>query len=326
MYSRLLITGEILILLRSLAAKYGIDEALILQDLHLAIESDGVPHEDGRVYVQRSNLDWLEVLPWRKDRWIRTLLAKMLKDGLLISRNLGSANWWTIDYAGADLMAGSAMADNAMPSNTSSNDSVTEENHTSVREGVSTGVTDKSTEVADNARAVTATPAKTHYDFRHYDFGADVWRQIREQGTLPAKESHKSILIGSFLVAMKYGHDREMAIAAPEFRGKLGKTAQECLDYFIAMAHGDELIGLNRALDYVKWFVTQEEDDFLTSKGRSVNLCFSRFAYRDAYDAAQHGRAAKKGKSKSRKGSLAGSDSKWVTDEQRNSLGDGEVF
>lgn len=167
-----------------------------------------------------------------------------------------------------------------------------------------------------------------YYTYEQWDYDAALWAKIKEEGFIPARETRKALLLGSFLVAMKYQYGTVMAVAGTEFSGKLGKLSSNCLEYFTAIEGGNELRGFNVALDYVKWYVTQDVDEFLANKGRTVNLCFSTFAYRDAYQQATEAGKIKP-KSKVRKGALALSDSAWIYAEDREAdalLNPGERF
>ena len=131
-------------------------------------------------------------------------------------------------------------------------------------------------------------PRAAAYSWEHYEWDAATWAAIRE-GNFPENERPASVLVGAYLLGMKLEHGVTTAVLAPEFNGKIGAIARNCIDYFTAVNGGDELAGFNAALDYVRWYITNREVAFIVEKGRSINLCFSSYGYRDAYQEAKIG-------------------------------------
>ncbi len=95
--------------------------------------------------------------------------------------------------------------------------------------------------------------------------------------------------------------------------GKLGKAIATMLRHFDDLHDGDEAAGTKAAFEYIKWYVTQEEDEFIIDKNRNINLCFHVYAWRDTYVPGSKGRRKRKG----RGSALDLSDSTWVSDEDR---------
>lgn len=106
--SRLLLNERPLIVLPGLAAKIGLNEAILLQQLHWKSRADRAEVQDGRRWV-RTTVDALQLeFPfWSKSTVERTL--KALKDaGYVESRRSRDANLYTVDTSTTRQLDGSA--------------------------------------------------------------------------------------------------------------------------------------------------------------------------------------------------------------------------
>lgn len=84
--SKLLINENPLVVLPTLAKLIGLQESIVLQQVQYWLSNDkaGVVH-DGFKWVHNSYAEWAENFPFWSASYIRTLIQKLEKDGLLIS-------------------------------------------------------------------------------------------------------------------------------------------------------------------------------------------------------------------------------------------------
>ena len=137
--------------------------------------------------------------------------------------------------------------------------------------------------------------ASRSYDYRNYEWSAEVWDRVRAKGYVPRGENRSSLLIGAYLVAMWHAHKRMLPIPQSEFKGTIGKQASTCIRYFDALHDHDKIAGMRAALEYVTWYVKQEEDEFLIDKNRNITLCFHPYSWRETYVPGSKGKKKKKG-------------------------------
>ena len=101
--SRLLINESPLQVLPSLAMAIGLNEAIILQQIHYWV-SGGKSHErDGHLWIYNSLPQWGENFPWWSESTIKRALHNLREKGLLIVANFNKAGfdktlWYRIDY------------------------------------------------------------------------------------------------------------------------------------------------------------------------------------------------------------------------------------
>lgn len=104
--SKLLIDESPLLVLPSLAATIGLNEAIVLQQVHYWLQvkkSAGKDYIDGHYWVYNSYPQWNEQFPfWHKDTVKRTF-QHLEDNGLLISGNFNTkkfdrTKWYTINY------------------------------------------------------------------------------------------------------------------------------------------------------------------------------------------------------------------------------------
>ena len=99
----LLISEPPLIVLPSLARLVGLNEAIILQQVHYWLQrSSNI--KDGHRWVYNSYPNWYKQMPvWKSETTMRTAFKRLEKQGLLITANYNKAGfdktkWYRIDY------------------------------------------------------------------------------------------------------------------------------------------------------------------------------------------------------------------------------------
>lgn len=102
MHNRLLIDEPPLQVLPSLASAIGLNEAIVLQQIHYLLRGFG-KERDGRLWVYNTYEQWQEYFPFWSVSTIRRTLNKLEGDGLIEAGNynqLGFDNtkWYAIDY------------------------------------------------------------------------------------------------------------------------------------------------------------------------------------------------------------------------------------
>ncbi|MBU8919085.1 conserved phage C-terminal domain-containing protein [Bacillus sp. FJAT-29953] len=101
--SKLLINENPLIVTPSLAMKIGLNEAIIMQQIHYwASASDHVI--EGRQWIFNTYKDWQKQFPFWSESTIKRTFYSLEKRGLVISGNwnrfkLDKTKWYTIDYS-----------------------------------------------------------------------------------------------------------------------------------------------------------------------------------------------------------------------------------
>jgi len=101
--SRLLIDEEPLQVLPSLATQIGLNEALILQQLHYWLRN--CPHQHlGGPWIYNSYPQWHKQLPFWSEHTIRRIVAALKKRGLIHTESFNGPKgdrtmWYTINYA-----------------------------------------------------------------------------------------------------------------------------------------------------------------------------------------------------------------------------------
>lgn len=119
------------------------------------------------------------------------------------------------------------------------------------------------------------------YDADYYikELTPEIWERAMQEGVFPKKHSDVAMLLASYIVAMKLWRSVDYPLDGKDFSGKIGKNASECLNFF-TMETQDPIVGFRSAVEYVKWFVAQEESTFIGKAGWSIALCFTRDMYR----------------------------------------------
>ncbi len=102
MATRLLMDEEPLVILPSLAATIGLNESIVLQQLHYWLERSNHIHE-GHKWVYNTYEEWQEQFPFWSESTIRRIITKLEKQGLIIAGNfnrskIDKTKWYRIDY------------------------------------------------------------------------------------------------------------------------------------------------------------------------------------------------------------------------------------
>ncbi|MFS0574103.1 hypothetical protein AB1K83_00575 [Sporosarcina sp. 179-K 3D1 HS] len=100
---KLLINDSPLLVLPSLATKLGLNEAVILQQLHFrSLISKN--RKDGHVWVYKTYEEWHEEFPFWSERTIKRTIRKLEEKGYIISTSahnklkIDRTKWYRIDY------------------------------------------------------------------------------------------------------------------------------------------------------------------------------------------------------------------------------------
>ncbi len=102
--TKLLINEHPLIVLPTLAVKVGLNESIILQQVHYWLDSRTNKNiKEGKHWVYNTYGQWQEQFPFLSEATIRRSIAHLEKSGLLISKNHNSnsfskTKWYTINY------------------------------------------------------------------------------------------------------------------------------------------------------------------------------------------------------------------------------------
>jgi hypothetical protein len=102
--SNLLINEPPLMVLPTLAAKIGLNEAIILQQIHYWIDPRGNKNlREGRHWVYNSYKDWKKQFPFWAERTLQRAILSLEKLKLIMSSNfsknpLDKTKWYTINY------------------------------------------------------------------------------------------------------------------------------------------------------------------------------------------------------------------------------------
>lgn len=102
MMGNLLISEPPLQVIPSLAVEIGLNEAIVLQQIHYwLLKSNNV--RDGRRWVYNSYPNWQKQFPFWSVKTVKRVFTNLEKQGLLISGNYNKAGfdktkWYTIDY------------------------------------------------------------------------------------------------------------------------------------------------------------------------------------------------------------------------------------
>ncbi len=106
--NKLLIHEEPLQVLPSLAAKIGLNEAIMLQQIHYWLrKSKNV--RDGKPWIYNTYAEWEKQFPWWSNRTIKRIVDKLRSDGLIETTskynklNIDQTLWYTINYEKLDM-------------------------------------------------------------------------------------------------------------------------------------------------------------------------------------------------------------------------------
>lgn len=100
--SKLLINENPVMIIPSLAVKIGLNEAVILQQIHYWVQTSRHVIE-GRKWIFNTYKDWQEQLPFWSESTIKRTIHSLEKQGFLLSGNwnrskMDKTKWYTINY------------------------------------------------------------------------------------------------------------------------------------------------------------------------------------------------------------------------------------
>jgi hypothetical protein len=107
--NRLLLDDKPLIVLPSLACEYGLNEAIVLYQLHDWLQESKNIH-DGYTWVYSTYTDWVKQFPFWSERTIRRTIAKLEARKVIVTNNFNTkksdrTKWYRIDYKQLNLLA-----------------------------------------------------------------------------------------------------------------------------------------------------------------------------------------------------------------------------
>jgi uncharacterized phage protein (TIGR02220 family) len=108
--SKLLISESPIMILPSLAVRIGVNEAVLLQQVHYwLVKSSHV--KEGRTWIYNTYRDWQEQLPFWSESTIKRAVKSLEERGLLLTANwnkskLDNTKWYSIDYQQLAAMEG----------------------------------------------------------------------------------------------------------------------------------------------------------------------------------------------------------------------------
>jgi DnaD/phage-associated family protein len=109
--SKLLINERPLQVLPSLAVAIGLNEAIVLQQLHYWLKEAGKVR-DGKLWVYNTYEDWNRQFPFWSNRTVQRVIGNLEKRGLVLSTDKYNkipsdrTKWYTIDYDELDALEG----------------------------------------------------------------------------------------------------------------------------------------------------------------------------------------------------------------------------
>ena len=106
--NKLLIHEEPLQVLPSLAAKIGLNEAIMLQQLHYWLRKSK-NLRDGKPWIYNTYIEWEKQFPWWSNRTIKRIVDNLRSAGLIETTskynklNIDQTLWYTINYEKLDM-------------------------------------------------------------------------------------------------------------------------------------------------------------------------------------------------------------------------------
>jgi uncharacterized phage protein (TIGR02220 family) len=110
--SKLLISESPIMILPSLAVRIGVNETVLLQQVHYwLVKSSHV--KEGRTWIYNTYRDWQEQLPFWSESTIKRAVKSLEEKGLLMTANwnkskLDNTKWYSIDYQQLAAMEGTS--------------------------------------------------------------------------------------------------------------------------------------------------------------------------------------------------------------------------
>ncbi|MED4922929.1 DnaD domain protein [Anoxybacillus geothermalis] len=140
----LLLDDQPLVILRQLAVAIGLNESIVVQQLHYWLEKSENVH-DGYKWVYNTYEDWREQFPFWSESTIRRIITKLEKIGIIVSANfnrskIDKTKWYRIDY---DKLAEFTQPSNQDEQTTVQDDTSTAQNEQTTDEIVAPSVQDE---------------------------------------------------------------------------------------------------------------------------------------------------------------------------------------
>lgn len=160
--SSLLLNDKPLIILPSLAEKIGLNESIVLQQLHYWL-MDSSHIRDGHKWIYNTYSSWQEQFPFWSDKTIRRTITKLENMGLIVTGNynklgIDKTKWYRIDYDLLDILTSPCGQNDQMDR---SNCPIEEVNLTTpLPEITSENTTDIKKEVEEEAHDLEMNPFK----------------------------------------------------------------------------------------------------------------------------------------------------------------------
>lgn len=117
MCAKLLLDTQPLVVLPELAVAIGLNEAIVLQQVHYWCELNAKTrknYKEGHYWVYNSFSEWKKQFPWWSERTIKTIFSKLERVGLLVSGNYNSlpmdrTKWYRVNHAVLDTLVTSPL-------------------------------------------------------------------------------------------------------------------------------------------------------------------------------------------------------------------------
>ena len=116
----LLIQESPLLILPTLAQAIGLDEAILLQQLHFRLTHQG-QERDGKLWYCQSYTSWAKQLPFWSESKIKRLFLKLEKEGFIQSTDkyntfyVDRTKWYSIEYNVLDALLHAYAKENGLP-------------------------------------------------------------------------------------------------------------------------------------------------------------------------------------------------------------------
>lgn len=94
----LLLRGRQISLYPDLAVAFGLNEAIVIQQLHFVLQRDQLEDFEGRRWVRMSIADWQLQFPFWSESTIKRIFADLKTLGIVMSRRSRDAAAFTLDY------------------------------------------------------------------------------------------------------------------------------------------------------------------------------------------------------------------------------------
>ncbi|WP_462410365.1 conserved phage C-terminal domain-containing protein [Neobacillus sp. Marseille-QA0830] len=107
--SKLLIDEAPIMIIPSLAAKIGLNEAIVLQQIHYWVQTSSHVIE-GKRWIYNTYKEWQKQMPFWSESTIKRIILSLEERGFLLSANwnkikLDKTKWYTIDYQRVESLA-----------------------------------------------------------------------------------------------------------------------------------------------------------------------------------------------------------------------------